>query len=189
MSLGAAVSAMAAQNIGAGKWDRVSAITQSAIMFTLLITGILVVLLAVADRPALALFLGGQSPALPIAQHIQLLATWSFLLMGITMVLFGTVRANGAVIGPLIILAIGLVPVRLGFALGAYPSLKADALWLSFPVSSTANILMAIAFYLHGGWKKARMGIPHAPPVDEGEAIEEALAAAPEPGGRLNPAG
>jgi MATE family, multidrug efflux pump len=189
MAFGAAVSAMAAQNIGAGRWDRVSAITRSGVIFALIVTGVLVVLLAVSDRPALALFLGSHSPALPVARHIQLLATWSFLLMGITMVLFGTVRANGAVIGPLIILAIGLVPVRLGFALGAYPWLKADALWLSFPVSSFANITMATAFYLHGGWKKARMDIAHAPPVDEEEAVEEALAAAPEPGGRLNPAG
>jgi MATE family, multidrug efflux pump len=189
MALGAAVSAMAAQNIGAGRWDRVSSITRSGVIYALLITGVLVVLLAVADRPALTLFLGSHSPALPIARHIQLLATWSFLLMGVTMVLFGTVRANGAVMGPLIILAIGLVPVRLGFALGAYPWLKADALWLSFPVSSLANITMALAFYLHGGWKKGRMEIPHPPPVDEEEVVEEALAAAPEPGGRLNPAG
>ena len=56
------------------------------------------------------------------------------------MVMFGTVRANGAVLGPLIILAIGLYPVRLGFALGAYRWLGADALWLSFPVSSFANM-------------------------------------------------
>ena len=185
LALGAAVSAMCAQNIGAGKWDRVSSITRSAVLFTLLITGVLVVLLAVADRPALALFLGGDSPALPIARHIQLLGTWSFLLMGITMVLFGTVRATGAVVGPLIILCIGLVPVRFGFALGAYPSLGADALWLSFPVSSSANLLMALAFYFHGGWKKARMDIG---PVDEQEVVEEALATA-EPGGRLNPSG
>jgi putative MATE family efflux protein len=187
MALGAAVSAMTAQNIGAGRWDRVSSITLSGVVQALLITGVLVLLLAIADKPALALFLGNSSPALPIARHIQLLATWSFLLMGTTMVIFGTVRANGAVIGPLIILAIGLVPVRLGFALGAYPWLKADALWLSFPVSSLANITMAIAFYLHGGWRKARMEIGRAP-MDEQEAIEEALAEA-EPGGRLNPAG
>ena len=185
MALGAAVSAMAAQNIGAGRWDRVSAMTRSAVIFTLLITGVLVVLLAVADRPALALFLGSHSPALPIARHVQLLATWSFLLMGVTMVLFGTVRANGAVMGPLIILCIGLVPIRLGFALGAYPWLKADALWLSFPVGSIANLAMAVGYYLQGGWKKARMGIP---PLDEQEAVEEALAEG-EPGGRLNPAG
>jgi putative MATE family efflux protein len=184
MALGAAVSAMVAQNIGAGRWDRVSAITRSGITFALLITAGLVVLLAVADRPALALFLGGDSPALPVARHIQILATWSFLMFGVTLVLFGTVRANGAVIGPLVILFVGLVPVRLGFALGAYPHVGADALWLSFPVSSFANMSLAIAFYLHGGWRKARMG----PPPDPAECLEEAQADA-EPGGRLNPSG
>ncbi|MGZ8342124.1 MAG: MATE family efflux transporter [Allosphingosinicella sp.] len=184
MALGAAVSAMVAQNIGAGRWDRVSAITRSGVIFALLITAGLVVLLALADRPAPALFLGGDSPALPIARHIQLLATWSFLLFGVTLVLFGTVRANGSVIGPLIILFVGLVPIRLGFALGAYPWLGADALWLSFPVSSLANMVMAIAFYLHGGWRTSRMG----PPPDAEECIEEAQATG-EPGGRLNPTG
>lgn len=184
MALGAAASAMAAQNIGAGKWDRVDAVTRSGIIYNLAITGALVLLLAIADRPALALFLGGDSPALPIARHIQLLATWSFLLFGVTMVIFGTVRANGAVFGPLIILAIGLYPVRLGFALGAYPWLGADALWLSFPVASFTNMALAIAFYLHGGWRKARMG----PPPSEAECVEEELAGG-EPGGRLNPSG
>jgi Na+-driven multidrug efflux pump len=184
MALGAAASAMAAQNIGAGRWDRVSSITRSGILYNLIITGLLVALLAIADRPALALFLGGHSPALPIARHIQLLATWSFLLFGVTMVIFGTVRANGAVLGPLIILAIGLYPVRLGFALGAYRWLGADALWLSFPVSSFANMAMAIAFYLHGGWRRSRMEMP--PPA--AELAEEAQADG-EPGGRLNPSG
>jgi putative MATE family efflux protein len=184
MALGAAVSAMVAQNIGAGRWDRVSAITRSGVTFALAITAGLVVLLALADRPALALFLGSDSEALPIARHIQILATWSFLLFGVTLVLFGTVRANGAVIWPLIILFVGLVPIRLGFALGAYPWLGADALWLSFPVSSFANMAMAIAFYLHGGWRKSRM----EPPPGPEECVEEAQAAA-EPGGRLNPTG
>jgi putative MATE family efflux protein len=184
MALGAAVSAMAAQNIGAGKWERVSTITWSGVGFALLITGALVVLLAIADRPALALFLGGHSPALPIARHIQLLATWSFLMFGVTLVMFGTVRANGAVVGPLIILVIGLYPVRLGFALGAYRWLGADALWLSFPVSSLSNMALAVGFYLHGGWRKARMAIQ----PDPNECIEESEATT-EPGGRLNPAG
>ncbi|HST36237.1 MAG TPA: MATE family efflux transporter [Allosphingosinicella sp.] len=182
MALGAGVSTMAAQNIGAGKWDRVGAATRAGIIYNLLITGALVVVLALADRSALALFLGGDSPAVPIAQHIQWLATWSFLLFGVTMVIFGTVRANGAVIGPLMILAIGLFPVRLGFALGAYPWLGADALWLSFPVASFANMAMAIGFYLHGGWRKGRLIAP--PPAQE--LVEEAESLG-EPGGRINP--
>ena len=186
MSLGGAVSAMVAQNIGAGRWDRVSAVTRAGVAFTLLITAALIAILIVADRPALALFLGGDSPALPIARHIHLLATWSFLLFGITLVLFGTVRANGAVIGPLLILTIGLFPVRLGFAALFHPSLGADALWLSFPVASAVNMVLAIAFYLHGGWRKGGMGT--GAPIGPDESIEEANAST-EPGGRLNPSG
>jgi len=182
MALGAAVSTMAAQNIGAGKWDRVGAILKSGIAYNLLITGLLVVLLIIFDRAALALFLGGSSPALPIAQHIQLLATWSFILFGVTMIIFGTVRANGSVFGPLLILFIGLYPVRLGFALGAYDWLGADAIWLSFTVGSLANMGLAIAFYLHGGWRKARMEMP--PPREE---LQEEAQADTEPGGRITP--
>jgi Na+-driven multidrug efflux pump len=184
MALAAAASTMAAQNIGANRWDRVGSIAKTGIVQCMLITGVFVALLAFADRPALALFLGGHSPALPIAEHIQILATWSFLLFGVTMILFGVVRANGAVIGPLIILAIGLYPVRLGFALGAYRWLGADALWLSFPVSSFVNMSLAIGYYVYGDWRKQRM----LPPPSPDECIEEAEATM-EQTARLNPSG
>jgi putative MATE family efflux protein len=184
MALGAAVSAMAAQNIGAGKWDRVGRVTRVGIIQSLLITGALIVLLTVADRVVLSLFMGPNSPALPIARHIHLLATWNFLLFGVMMVLFATVRANGAVWGPLLILTIGLVPIRFGWTLGTYSWLGADAIWTSFPVSSLVNLGLATAYYLHGGWKKARM----AEPVADHELFEDAEATR-EPGGALNPAG
>ena len=79
------------------------------------------------------------------------------------MVLFATVRANGAVWAPLIILCIGLVPVRFGFILGAQSWLGADSIWLSFPVSSIANLALSVAYYAQGGWRKARMAIEPAP--------------------------
>jgi putative MATE family efflux protein len=184
MALGAAVSAMAAQNIGAGKWDRVGKITRVGIVQSLLITGGLIVLLTLADRSVLALFMGGDSPALPIARHIHLIATWNFLLFGVMMVLFATVRANGAVWAPLIILAIGLVPVRFGYIFATYDWLKANAIWTSFPVTSLINVSLATGYYLYGGWRKARMLVQ--PGTDE--CIEEAEATR-EPGGALNPAG
>lgn len=186
MALGAAVSAMAAQNIGAGLWDRVSRITRMGILQTLVITGALIVALTLADRTVLALFMGGSSPALPIARHIHVVATWNFLLFGVMMVLFGTVRANGAVWVPLIVLAVGLIPVRFGYIYATYHWLRADAIWTSFPVTSFINLALAVAFYLHGGWKKARMRIGKRP--WEEECTEEALATR-EPGGALNPAG
>ena len=186
MALGAAVSAMTAQNIGARRWDRVGVITRTGILQSIVITGALIVLMTLADRTVLALFMGPNSPALPIARHIHVLATWNFLLFGVMMVLIATVRANGAVWAPLIILAIGLVPVRFGWIFLTYKWLGADALWTSFPVSSGLNLAMAIAYYLKGGWKKAQMRAEDLPCEDE--CIEDAEATR-EPGGALNPAG
>lgn len=185
MAIGAAVSAMAAQNIGAGRWDRVSRITRSGIVQNVLLTGALVALLLLFDRPALALFLGGDSPALPIARHIQLLATWNFVLFGITMIFFGVVRANGSVIAPLIILAVAMFPVRLGFIALFRPVLGTDALWLSFPAGSLATAILSALFYKYGRWREAPL---MAPPPPQEECVEEALGTG-EPGGRLNPAG
>jgi Na+-driven multidrug efflux pump len=184
MAVAAAVSAMAAQNIGAGKWDRIGAITRVGVIQSLLITGALIVTLTLVDRAVLSLFMGSDSPALPIARHIHLVATWNFLLFGVMMVLFATVRANGAVWAPLLILAVGLVPVRFGYIFATYGWLGADAIWTSFPASSTINFLLAAAYYWKGGWRKARMTVQ--PGVDE--CIEEAEATR-EPGGALNPAG
>ncbi len=186
MALGAAVSAMAAQNIGARQWDRVGRVTRVGIVQSLLITAGLIIVLTLADRTVLSLFMGPNSPALPIARHIHVLATWNFLLFGVTMVLFATVRANGAVWAPLIILAIGLVPVRFGWIFASYGWLRADAIWTSFPVSSFINLALSVAYYLNGSWKRAQMRVAALPCEDE--CIEEAEATR-EPGGALNPAG
>lgn len=154
MAVGSAVSAMAAQNIGAGRWDRVSSITRNGVIINFLMTAPLLFLLTYFDRSVLALFLGAGSPAIPIAERIQLIAGWSFFLSGMTMVLFGTVRANGVVLAPLLILAVGLGGCRLGFAMVAQPWLGFDALWWAFPFGSVSVTLMAWAYYLWGGWRK-----------------------------------
>lgn len=154
MALGAAVSAMAAQNIGAGRWDRVRKITATGLVFNFLLTGTLVAVLFFADRQAMQIFLGAGSAAVEIGQHIGRLSTWGFICFGITMVLFGTVRANGQVIGPLIILFISMYPVRMGFAFGLRDWLGPDALWLSFPAAMVSTMIMAAILYLHGGWRR-----------------------------------
>ena len=180
MTMLTAVSAMTAQNIGAQKWDRVGRITGIAIVQVLAITGAMIALFLLFERPALGLFLGMDSPALPIAVHIQWIATWSFLLFGITLVIFGTVRANGAVFMPLIILAIGLLPVRIGFAWFGRDWLGADALWWSFPIGSGANLLLAALYYRFGTWREGGLLVPE-------DHCEERSHADIEPAGSLKP--
>jgi Na+-driven multidrug efflux pump len=115
----------------------------------------------------LTLFLGPGSPAVDAARHIQFIASWSYILFGMTIVLFGTMRAGGVVIAPIIVLAVAMYPVRLGFYAAAYPVLGPDAIWLSFPVGSAAAMLMATVAYRRPGWRqKARV-------VDQDECSED----------------
>jgi len=182
MAIGAAVSAMAAQNIGAGKWDRVGKITRAGVQANLVLTGGIVALLLLFDTPAMALFLGSGSPAIPIARHIQYIASWSFVLFGVTMVLFATVRANGATLGPLLILAFGIAVGRVGLAWVARPYFGQDMLWWASSVSSGWTMVLAILYYRYGNWRKKIVG-----PRPSREELEEEACADGEPGGRLNP--
>ncbi|WP_085811074.1 MATE family efflux transporter [Sphingomonas sp. TZW2008] len=180
MAIGAAVSAMAAQNIGAGRWDRVARITRSGLFYNIGLTGVTVALVLLFDTTIIGLFIPGGSPALPIAQHINLLATWGFIMFGGTMVLFGVVRANGAVWGPLAILTIAMFPVRLGVAFALQPLLGSDALWWSFPVGSAANVALAALYYRYGGWREGGLLVPE-------DHCEERSHADIEPAGQLKP--
>ncbi|MGM8886191.1 MATE family efflux transporter [Psychrobacter sp. 1U2] len=156
MALSAAASAMVAQNIGANQWSRVAGITRWGLIFNVILTGIMIGVLTLFDKTILGFFLGSDSPAVQIGRHIQLMATWGFLFFGIAQVFFGTMRANGYVIWPLVVMAISMYPVRLGFAFGMYPILGSDALWLSFPAGMVATAVMGGGLYLYGGWRKGK---------------------------------
>ncbi len=155
-ALGAAVSSMAAQNVGAGRWDRVHRIAAAGVACHVAATGTMLLALLALDRNALGLFLPA-GPALEIAAHINRTGAWSFLFFGVSMVLFGTVRSTGAVMPPLVILLIALWGVRLPLAIGLAPRLGADAIWWSFPVASSISALLAVGYYRFGGWRSARM--------------------------------
>ena len=181
MAVGAAVSAMAAQNIGAGRWDRVARVTRAGVLINLAMTAALIGAVALADRTALGLFLGSDATSIDLAAHINIVGSVSFLFFGVSMVLASTVRANGAVVGPLVILAVALFPVRLGIAYALQPMLHADAIWWSFPAGTLASMAMTIAYYRYGNWRKGRL-MPAA-------HCEEQAKAEVEPAARQMPLG
>jgi putative MATE family efflux protein len=158
-ALGAAVSSMAAQNVGAGRWDRVDRIAGAGVTFHLALTGTLLALLLALNRHALGLFLP-PGPALDIAGHINATGAWSFLFFGVSMVLFGVVRSTGAVVPPVVLRVIALGGVRVPFAVLAAPHLGADAIWFSFPLAAAVSALLAFCYYRFGGWRRARMVAP-----------------------------
>lgn len=162
-SISVAVSAMVAQNIGASLHDRVGAITIAGVVTNTVITVVMTVLLILFDQPMLGLFLGEGSPAIPIAERIQLLSTWAMIATGMVMVLGGTMRAYGVVLLPLIAMAIALWPLRLGFYELAYPLIGADALWWSFTFGAAMALLLTWLVYSRPGWRRDQLGMTAAP--------------------------
>lgn len=156
VAVGGAVSAMVAQNIGANKWDRVGRIVWSGIGINLLMSGVLIMLLTLFATPVLGLFLPLDSPAIDIAIHINHIVGWSFILMGVSVVVTFAVRANGAVLAPLLILVFSAVVVRFSIGFGLYDRFGADAIWAAFIATSIASCILSISYYVHGGWKKAK---------------------------------
>jgi Na+-driven multidrug efflux pump len=157
LALSAAVSSMAAQNIGAGFWDRVRDIARTGIGFNFLMTGVPIVLLYLLNPYALGLFLPAGSPSLEIAAHLNRIILWSFVMFGVSMVLSGVVRAAGAVIAPLLFLFVALWVIRVPLSFWAAERYGPDGIWWSFALSAFLSMIMSVAYYLHGGWKRARM--------------------------------
>lgn len=149
-----AVSAMVAQSIGAGQHERVGQVTTVGVVANSVITiGIAVILLAF-DRPLFALFLGNAEDTILIAEHIQLIATWSWVFTGVMMVMGGTMRSYGVVMLPLGIMIVSQYAARIGFYYLFYDALGADAIWWAYNFSSLVAMVLTWAAYRHGPWRK-----------------------------------
>jgi putative MATE family efflux protein len=157
-AVGSAVSAMVAQCLGAANHARIGQVNRVGVLTNLAMTSVLAAGIVIADHPLLALFLGGNSPAMPIAERIQLICTCAYLFMSVTMILSGTMRAYGAVVAPLVIMGISMYPVRLGFYYLAYPHIGGDAVWWAFPAGGVTSLILTFGYYTQGRWRRAFKG-------------------------------
>ncbi len=163
MALGAAVSSMAAQNIGAGRWDRVAKVARSGVLCGLAVTGAITAIIYLLGDLTLHIFLPPGSVALPVARHINDMVLWAFVLFSVMFALSGVVRANGAVWPPLVILVIAMFAIRIPFAELLIPRWGVDAIWWSFPLGTAAASGLTALYYLYGGWRKGALLVPAQP--------------------------
>ncbi|HEV7157217.1 MAG TPA: MATE family efflux transporter [Caulobacteraceae bacterium] len=157
MAIGASVSAMAAQNVGARRWDRVDQVARAGVATGLIATGALAALLYLFNGQILGFLLPTHSPAIPLARHINTTVLWGFVLFSVTFSLSGVVRATGAVWWPLAIMIVSMVAVRIPFASLLSPLMGADAIWWSFPFGTITSAALTALYYRFGGWRRARM--------------------------------
>jgi putative MATE family efflux protein len=166
LAVAMASSAMAAQNIGAKRMDRVEKVAATGVAFNVLMTGGLVAIIYLFDRAALGLFLPDTGGAIGVAQHINAIVIWSFIVLGIAMVLGSVVRSTGAAVPPLVVLFLALWVIRIPFALLLEHRWHDNAVWWSFPLGAAAAALFMWLYYRYGNWRKAHMLEPRAVPAE-----------------------
>lgn len=150
----ASMATMAAQNIGAGKWDRVNKIAVRGCALSGLITAAMALLIYALGEAPVRLFLPEGGEALHTAMAINEVVLWSWPIIAVTFGLFAIVRANGVMLPSAIIFAITMWGLRVPFANMLQPQLGSAAIWWSFPVGTFASAALAYAYYRFGRWRE-----------------------------------
>lgn len=150
-----AVISIAAQSLGAKREDRVRKFTRLGVVYSAGMTGILLLLLELMNRSALALFLSAGSPALTIAAHINHVASWSWVLYAGYSALLSAPRAAGAVWAPLA-LTVSAGGAQLLIAAVLLRFSGAEGIWWSWPISSAIAAVIAVRYYQGETWRPDR---------------------------------
>jgi len=175
MAIGASVSSMAGQNVGAGQWHRVERIALIGLILSVCVTGSIAIVIYLLGPLPLYIFLPANSPMIPIALHMDRTVLWAFVIFNATFALSGIVRSTGAVWPPLLILTTSMLLIRVPFAYFMIPHFGADAIWWSFPLGTLTSSALTALYYRYGGWRKVRM--LDRMPGAEAEDVPQALPA------------
>ena len=146
ISIAITCSILGAQAIGAGKPERLGAITKTGLMMNLVLTGTMVLVGYALSRVIIRLFIADEA-VVDIAQNLLHVMLWSFLLMGSAGALSGIMRASGSVIVPtaISILCIALVEVPVAYFLSK--SIGLSGIWFAYPAAFTAMLILQTLYY------------------------------------------
>ncbi|MDR0478334.1 MAG: MATE family efflux transporter [Burkholderiaceae bacterium] len=152
VSIAITASILGAQAIGAGRVDRLSAITRTAMLMNLLLTGLLAVLGYLLSRQLMGFFITS-APVVETAQTLLHIMLWSLVIFGMAAALSGIMRASGTVWVPMGISAGCIALVELPTAVIASHYLGLSGVWVGYPVAFCAMLLLQVAYY-QGVWRK-----------------------------------
>jgi Na+-driven multidrug efflux pump len=152
ISIAITASILGAHAIGAGRAHTLGAIARTGLMMNVVLTGSLVLLGYAFSRHIVGLFI--TDPAVvDMAQTLLHIMLWSSVIMGMSMVLSGLMRASGVVLVPtaLSMLAIGGIQVPVAWVLSGTYGL--NGIWAAYPIAFLAMLAMQTTYYRRV-WRK-----------------------------------
>ena len=156
MSIGIAASIFAAQAIGARKLDQLGAITRTALVLNLIITGALIVLAYLFSQHVVALFITDPE-VIELTETLLHVVLWSILCFGWSVVFSGIMRASGTVYAPMLLSLACILLIELPGAVWlSQTSLGLTGIWVAYAASFTAMLVLQAAWYQFV-WKKKKI--------------------------------
>jgi len=153
MSIGIATSIFGAQAIGARQIDQLPAITRTALLMNLVITGALIVLAYLFSQHLVALFITDPE-VIELTEYLLHIVLWAILPFGWGVVFSGMMRASGMVYAPMLLALAAILLIELPGAIWlSQTSLGLAGIWIAYAASFTSMLLMQAAWY-HFVWKR-----------------------------------
>lgn len=155
MSLGLAVSTLAGQNIGAGKYERLKEIYKWGSIATITVTGITTVLVLISPTFILKMFTTDAQVLKIGSQYLRILGL-SYIPFAMSFVVNGMLRGAGVTLPSMFfsIASLWIIRVPLGNYLSSIDSLGSNGIWIAMAVSSVLSLVMSQVYYSSGVWKK-----------------------------------
>lgn len=148
------LSTFSAQNIGAGKPERVLRGHRATVGMTLLVAVVLELLVYTLASPISTLF-GVEGEALAIAIRYTRFLSLCFWTFAVYFAFSGMFQGAGDVIFTMICSLISLaIRVAMSYGLVGLFHWDYSAIWTAMPVGWTAALLMALLRYFRGNWKE-----------------------------------
>jgi putative MATE family efflux protein len=161
LSFGQAMSVYAGQNVGAGKYDRVSQGGRQGGFMAAGFAAAVTAVLLLGGRVLFGLFTKTESLIDLAASMMQIMAV-GYICMSVTQVLGGIMRGAGDTMTPMWISIISIIIIRVPLAYwlaeitktAEYPHGQPIALYGSLLISWVLGMLMSVAMFWLGKWRK-----------------------------------
>lgn len=147
MTLGSCLSSYTAQNIGAGKQERIPMGFRTGLKLSELTALPFVVLYFGLGQQMMGLFLNAESSAAIHAgvMFLRIVSPWYFMIV-VKLMTDGIIRDSGAMIY-FVIATIPDLILRIGFALMLSPRFGSTGIWMAWPFGWIAATVLTIIFY------------------------------------------
>lgn len=147
MTLGSCLSSYTAQNIGAGKQERIPMGVRTGLKLSELTALPFVVLYFGLGQQMMGLFLNAESSAAIHAgvMFLRIVSPWYFMIV-VKLMTDGIIRGSGAMIY-FVIATIPDLILRIGFALMLSPRFGSTGIWMAWPFGWIAATVLTIIFY------------------------------------------